>query len=103
MSPSLFPYSTANQATKDKYAKRKQARLMRTALTRRGNIHVAKNRYIEDSSSCRNLIKVMEIKEVENPVTSPAMVSHFQYLFLPVPENQEYAISVALIGDSCIT
>jgi len=43
MRPSLFPYSIANQATKDKYAKRKQARLMRTALTRQGNIHVVKD------------------------------------------------------------
>jgi len=43
MRPSLFPYSIANQATKDKYAKRKQARLRRTALTRQGNIHVVKD------------------------------------------------------------
>ncbi|KAJ1431148.1 hypothetical protein SESBI_07388 [Sesbania bispinosa] len=96
MRPSLFPYSLANQATKVKYAKRKQARLIRTALTRRGNVNVAKNRYTEDSSSCRNLRKVMEIKEVENPVTTPAIVSHLQYLLLPLLENQEFNISKAL-------
>lgn len=98
MRPSLFPYSIANQATKDKYAKRKQARLMRTALTRQENIHVVKDWYSEGRSSWRNLIKVMEINEVKNPVTTPAKVSHLQCLVLPLLENQEITISIALIG-----
>lgn len=41
--PSLFPYSIANQPTKDKYAKKKHVRLMRTALTRQESIHAAKD------------------------------------------------------------
>lgn len=98
MRPSLFPYSIANQATKDRYAKRKQVRLMRTALARQGNIHFVKEWYNEDSSSCRTLIKVMEINEVKNPVTTPAKASHLQRLVLPLADNQEITISMALIG-----
>jgi hypothetical protein len=89
MRPSFFPYSIANQATKDMYAIRKQVRLMRTVLTRQESIHAAKGRRNEDSSSLRNIIKVMEIKDVEIPEMTRSNISHLQYLaLLPLSENE---------------
>lgn len=46
-----------------------------------------------------NLRKAMEIKEVENPVTTPAIISHFKILTLALPVNQEFTISMVLMGD----
>lgn len=43
-------------------------------------------------------MKVIEINEVKNPLTTPIKVSHLQCLALPLLENQEIAISIALIG-----
>jgi len=64
-------------------------RLMRTALTRQKSIHAANGRCNEDRSCLRNIIKVMVIKDVENPDMTPSIISHLQKLaLLPLSENQ---------------
>lgn len=71
---------------------------MRTALTRQESIHAANGRCTEERSCLRNITKVMEMKAVENPDMTPAIISHLQnWALIPLSENQYFIVSMALI------
>lgn len=46
-----------------------------------------------------NLKKNMEIKEVEHPSNTPAIISHFKILNLTLPVIKEFTISMVLMDD----
>lgn len=94
--PILFPYWTASQPVIVKYATRKQARLKWTVCKACRSNLTAPNRENAETFSCTSLTKIMQINDVENPVITPATISHLKYLNFSSLKNQECKIFVDL-------
>lgn len=88
-SPSFFPYWIANQPIIEKYITKKQACLKRAIFIACGSILGTQMWGNHDFIWCISLIKLMEIKDIKKPVTTPANTSNLQYLALLMLDNQD--------------